>query len=92
MDDGSQTLSLDTILSNAAFTGFSLPPDMPGSGIPTPLDFDVSLDLQSIAGPSSILSELPSQDMDAWSSLMQDSRYFGYPDMPMTPNDSPPRT
>lgn len=39
-------------------------------------DFDVSFDMRASSGQESVLPLLP-QDMDAWRTILQDSRFFG---------------
>ena len=39
-------------------------------------DFDVSYDMRSSSGQESVLPLLP-QDMEAWRTILQDSRFFG---------------
>lgn len=73
----------------AAIEGASTqpPPDsISAEATSTPSDFDVSFDLRMSNGES-LLPLLPSQDMEAWSTIMQDCRYFSFPDMSMDQDD-----
>ena len=53
-------------------------------------DFDVSFDMRSSAGQESVLPLLPG-DMEAWRTIIQDSRFFGLPGEPSESERNTPK-